>query len=158
MALANIVVIGGMIIYSVRARRKMLAGIEAAHLPPQAMAARLGISQRGHPASAGHSFTFNSCAAPPKPNLANRSKAWIAVGDYAIGLLVAFGGVAIGPISIGGLALGLLPFGGCALGLLSLGGMSIGLWSFGGLAIGWQALGGFALGWNGAMGGMAVAT
>ena len=40
-------------------------------------------------------------------------KAWIAAGDYAVGLLFAFGNVAIAPVSMGGLAIGLLSFGGC---------------------------------------------
>jgi hypothetical protein len=84
-------------------------------------------------------------------------KAWIAVGDCAIGLLFSFGGIAIAPISIGGLAIGLLPFGGCALGLLALGGTSLAVWSFGGLAIGWEAFGGCAVAWKAAVGGMAVA-
>src|SRR5262245_9201108 len=39
-------------------------------------------------------------------------KAWIAAGDFAYGLLFAFGGLAIAPVSIGGIAIGLIPFGG----------------------------------------------
>jgi len=84
-------------------------------------------------------------------------KAWIAAGDCAVGLLFAFGGIAVAPVSIGGCAVGLLPFGGLALGLLALGGFSIGIWSFGGLALGWQAFGGFAIAWNVAVGGCAIA-
>jgi RNA polymerase sigma factor (sigma-70 family) len=84
-------------------------------------------------------------------------KAWIAVGDCALGVLFSFGGIAIAPISIGGLAVGLVPFGGCALGLLALGGTSLAVWSFGGLAIGWEAFGGCAVAWKAAIGGMAVA-
>src|SRR5256885_12972539 len=48
-------------------------------------------------------------------------KAWIASGEYAVGLLFALGNLAIAPVSIGGLAIGLVSFGGCAVGLLSLG-------------------------------------
>ena len=84
-------------------------------------------------------------------------KAWIAVGDCAFGLLFAFGGFTIAPLSIGGFAIGLLPFGGCAFGLLALGGFSVGVWSFGGLALGWQALGGCAIAWSAAFGGAAIA-
>jgi hypothetical protein len=84
-------------------------------------------------------------------------KAWIAVGDCAIGVLFSFGGIAIAPVSIGGLAIGLFPFGGCALGMLALGGTSLGMWSFGGLAIGWEAFGGCAIAWKAAVGGVAVA-
>jgi RNA polymerase sigma factor (sigma-70 family) len=84
-------------------------------------------------------------------------KAWIAVGDCAVGVLFSFGGIAVAPISIGGLSIGLIPFGGCALGLLGLGGTSLAIWSFGGLAIGWEAFGGCAVAWKAAVGGMAVA-
>ncbi len=84
-------------------------------------------------------------------------KAWIASGEYAVGLLFAFGNLAIAPVSIGALPIGLLSFGGCAVGLLSLGGFSLGLWSFGALAFGWQVFGGCAIAWNAANGGIAVA-
>ena len=84
-------------------------------------------------------------------------KAWIAAGDHAVGVLFAFGSIAIAPVSIGGLALGLLPFGGCAVGLLALGGFSLGVWSFGGLALGWQVFGGCAIAWKAAVGGVAIA-
>ncbi len=84
-------------------------------------------------------------------------KAWIASGEYAVGLLFAFGNLAIAPVSIGALPIGLLSFGGCAVGLLSLGGFSLGIWSFGALAFGWQVFGGCAIAWNAANGGIAVA-
>jgi hypothetical protein len=84
-------------------------------------------------------------------------KAWIAASDYAVGLLFAFGSIAIAPVSIGGLAVGVLSFGGCAAGLLSLGGFSLGVWSFGALALGWQVFGGCAIAWNAANGGIAIA-
>jgi RNA polymerase sigma factor (sigma-70 family) len=64
-------------------------------------------------------------------------KAWIALGDCAVGGLFAFGGVAIAPISIGGWAIGLVPFGGCAMGFLALGGFAVGFWSFGSIGVGW---------------------
>lgn len=84
-------------------------------------------------------------------------EAWFAVGDIAYGLLFAFGGIAIAPVSIGGLAIGLTAWGGLALGALAAGGLAMGGWAFGGLALGWQAFGGCVLGWNAAMGGLAVA-
>jgi RNA polymerase sigma factor (sigma-70 family) len=84
-------------------------------------------------------------------------KAWFAAGDMAVGLVFAFGGLAVAPFSFGGCAIGFLPFGGFAFGPLALGGFALGIWSFGGLAIGWQSYGGFALAWNAAMGGLAVA-
>jgi len=84
-------------------------------------------------------------------------KAWIASGDFAIGLVIASGNFAIAPVSIGGMAIGLVSFGGCAVGLVSLGGLSLGLWSFGALAFGWRAFGACAIAWNGANGGIAIA-
>jgi RNA polymerase sigma factor (sigma-70 family) len=84
-------------------------------------------------------------------------KAWIALGDCAFGVLFAFGGFAVAPVSIGGCAIGLLPFGGMAMGLLAFGGISLGVWSFGGFALGWQAFGGCAMAWNASWGGVSVA-
>jgi len=84
-------------------------------------------------------------------------KAWIAVGDYAVGWLFAFGNLAIAPVSIGSFPIGLVSFGGCAFGLLSLGGVSLGIWSFGALTFGWQAFGGCAIAWQAANGGVALA-
>jgi hypothetical protein len=83
--------------------------------------------------------------------------AWIAVGNYAIGGLFAFGGMAIAPASIGFCAVGLLPLGGLAIGLLALGGFALGIWTYGGLAIGWQAFGCFAVAWNAAAGELSLA-
>jgi len=84
-------------------------------------------------------------------------RAWIAAGDCAMGVLVAFGGLAIAPVSIGGCAVGLFSFGGLSIGALALGGFGFGIWSFGGLALGWQCFGGCAIGWNAAWGGFAIA-
>jgi RNA polymerase sigma factor (sigma-70 family) len=84
-------------------------------------------------------------------------KAWIAAGDSAIGVIFAFGAVAIAPISFGGIAVGLLPLGGFAIGPVALGGFSLAVWSFGGFAVGWQAVGGCAIAWNAAVGGAALA-
>lgn len=84
-------------------------------------------------------------------------KAWIAAGDAAIGVIFAFGAVAIAPISFGGFAIGLLTLGGFAVGLVPFGGFSFGPWALGGMAVGWQAFGGCAVGWSAAEGGVAVA-
>jgi len=84
-------------------------------------------------------------------------KAWIAISNFAVGGLVAFGGVAVAPFSIGGLAIGLLPIGGFTLGLVVLGGIGLGVWAHGGLIFGWQALGGCAIAWDAAVGGVAWA-
>jgi RNA polymerase sigma factor (sigma-70 family) len=95
---------------------------------------------------------FNRSAAGRGP-----VKAWIAAGDFAFGVLFAFGGLAVAPFSIGGIAIGLMPFGGVALGLFAVGGFALGGWVFGGFALGWQAFGGCAVAWNAAMGELAIA-
>ena len=84
-------------------------------------------------------------------------KAWVAMANYAIGGLLAFGGVAIAPIGIGFCGIGLLPFAGIAIGLVPLGGIALGGWTYGGLAIGWQSMGCFAFAWNTAAGSIAIA-
>ncbi len=89
--------------------------------------------------------------------MAPPTTAWIAIGDFAIGGLFAWGGLSIAPVCVGGCAIGLIPIGGLTLGAVSLGGCSIGIYSIGGLAIGWQALGGCAIAWSGAAGAIAIA-
>lgn len=84
-------------------------------------------------------------------------RAWIAAGGCAQGVLFAFGGLAIAPVSCGGCAVGLFSFGGLSIGMLALGGMGLGIWTFAGLAFGWQGFGGCAIAWNAAWGGYAVA-
>jgi len=86
-------------------------------------------------------------------------KAWIAVGNTALGGLFAFGGLAIAPLSLGGLSIGLLSFGGLAAGVVALGGVALGAWPlFGGLLVGWQAFGGcFTIAWSAAVGDFALA-
>jgi len=85
--------------------------------------------------------------------------AWIAVGNSALGVLFAFGAMAIAPLSVGGLSIGFLSFGGLSIGVFALGGIAVGVWAlFGGLIVGWQAFGGcLAIGWNAAVGDFAVA-
>ena len=93
-------------------------------------------------------------------NLVERQKpvkAWIAIGDMAVGLVFAFGGIAVAPICVGGLAIGLFSWAGFAIGGMAWGGLAIGVWALGGLALGWQAFGSCAIAWNAAMGGAAVA-
>jgi len=83
--------------------------------------------------------------------------AWIAVGNFAVGGLFAFGGIAVAPFSVGLCAVGVLPFGAIALGLFVFGGFALGAWTFGVLAIGWQASGCCAIAWNAAVGGISLA-
>jgi RNA polymerase sigma factor (sigma-70 family) len=84
-------------------------------------------------------------------------KAWIALGDRAIGVVFAFGAWAMAPVCMGGLAVGGLTFGGFSLGVVVYAGFGMGLWAMGGLVLGLSAIGGCALGWKAALGGIAVA-
>ncbi len=82
---------------------------------------------------------------------------WIVMGNFAIGGLFAFGGVAAAPFSIGALTFGLVAFGGFAFGFAALGGLAFGLFALGGIIFGWQAIGGCAIGWQSAVGNLAFA-
>ena len=84
-------------------------------------------------------------------------KAWIACGNLAHGILFAYGGVAVGAVSMGGVAVGGVAIGGCAVGLLAFGGVGLGFFATGGLAVGYLACGGAAIAWQAACGGAAVA-
>ncbi len=84
-------------------------------------------------------------------------KAWFAMANYAVGGLLAFGGIAIAPIGIGFCGIGLMPFAGIAIGLIPMGGIALGVWCYGALAIGWQSSGCFAIAWNVAAGNIALA-
>ncbi|MDB6123002.1 MAG: polymerase sigma factor [Pedosphaera sp.] len=82
-------------------------------------------------------------------------KAWIAVSDAcSFGVLFAYGGLAIAPISFGACAIGLFSCGAMTVGGLALGGFAFGIWALGPFAVGWQAFGGgCAIAWNAAWGG-----
>jgi RNA polymerase sigma factor (sigma-70 family) len=153
LAAAYLIATVALSLWSIRARRKLFSematsGSVVAEAPP-VWEYRSKLTLLGLPFI---HVRIGGIAARLKP-----VKAWIAVGDYAIGVLFAFGGIAIAPLSLGGFAIGLLPFGGCAVGVLAVGGFSFGAWSFGGLALGWQALGGCAIAWSAAYGGAAIA-
>jgi RNA polymerase sigma factor (sigma-70 family) len=80
---------------------------------------------------------------------------WIAGGDYAYGMLFAWGGVAIAPISVGIISVGLISVGAVGIGLFGLGTIGIGVIGFGASAIGYKAYATFsALGWNSAFSGI----
>lgn len=85
------------------------------------------------------------------------AKGWIAIGDFAYGVLFASGNIAVGGIAIGAVSFGLFSFGGMAIGGLALGGCALGWATVGGVAAGWLVYGGIALGWQAAVGGLAVA-
>ncbi|HEY1791227.1 MAG TPA: sigma-70 family RNA polymerase sigma factor [Verrucomicrobiae bacterium] len=85
-------------------------------------------------------------------------KAWIALGSsHAVGVIFAWGGLAIAPISLGGVAIGFVSLGAIAIGVFPVGAVALGIWAYGGLAAGWQALCGCGLAWNAATGGIVAA-
>jgi RNA polymerase sigma factor (sigma-70 family) len=78
--------------------------------------------------------------------------AWIAITDtFAVGVLFAYGGWAIAPVSVGAFAVGLFSFGAFAVGAIAVGGFGFGIWALAPLAVGWQAFGGeCAIAWDAA--------
>jgi RNA polymerase sigma factor (sigma-70 family) len=84
-------------------------------------------------------------------------RAWIAVGDRAIGGLFALGGITLAPISVGSVAFGGIAVGTVSIGLMPMAAVAIGLYALGSAALGWFAVGGFAVGAHAAAGGLAVA-
>jgi hypothetical protein len=96
------------------------------------------------------------CVAEPSGKGFGRKHAlgWIAMGDTAVGALVAVGGGAMGTLAIGGASVGVLSIGGASLGVLALGGCAIGYWALGGAALALHAaLGGLAVAGDYAIGG-----
>jgi hypothetical protein len=80
--------------------------------------------------------------------------AWFAGGDRAYGLVAAWGGCAIAPISIGAISIGLFAVGNLSIGVLSIGTLGVGLYVIGCASIGINAFGWLsALGWETAQGG-----
>ena len=78
---------------------------------------------------------------------------WIAAGDVAFGLLFAWGGFAVAPISVGIVSLGVLTVGAVGFGMYAMGTIGIGVIAMGACAIGYQAYGSLsALGWKSAVG------
>jgi RNA polymerase sigma factor (sigma-70 family) len=76
---------------------------------------------------------------------------WFAGGSKAYGLLFAWGGLAIAPISVGIVSVGVISIGAVGFGLIAIGTVAIGIIGFGASAIGYKAYGSFsALGWESA--------
>ncbi|BFT32346.1 sigma-70 family RNA polymerase sigma factor [Alteromonas sp. D210916BOD_24] len=76
---------------------------------------------------------------------------WIAGGSYAYGLLFAWGGFAVAPISVGIVSIGVVTVGAVGFGLLSLGTVAIGLIGFGASAVAYKAYASLSsLGWESA--------
>jgi MFS family permease len=79
---------------------------------------------------------------------------WIAIGDRAIGLLFAWGGLSVGFCSVGALSFGVFSFGGVGFGIMVAGAVCVGWWAMGAIAIGVHALASFsATAWETAQGG-----
>lgn len=84
---------------------------------------------------------------------------WMAGGDRAYGLLFAWGGLAIAPISVGIVSVGLISIGALGFGLLVAGTVAVGALGFGASAVAYKAYGSMtALGWESAFsGGFSIA-
>ncbi|GFD86147.1 DNA-directed RNA polymerase sigma-70 factor [Alteromonas sp. KUL150] len=84
---------------------------------------------------------------------------WVAGGNYAYGLLFAWGGIAVAPISVGIFSVGFVTVGAVGLGMLSAGTVAIGLFAFGASAAGYKAYSSLSsLGWESAFsGGFSIA-
>ena len=84
---------------------------------------------------------------------------WIAGGSHAYGLLFAWGGVAVAPISVGIVAMGVITVGAVGFGIISTGTIAIGLLAFGASAVGYKAYASLsATGWESAFsGGLSLA-
>jgi len=84
---------------------------------------------------------------------------WFAGGDRAYGLLVAWGGYAVAPVSVGAVAIGFFAVGSLSVGVISLGTVGVGLIGVGCMSVGVKVYGWLsALGWNtAASGGFAMA-
>jgi RNA polymerase sigma factor (sigma-70 family) len=79
---------------------------------------------------------------------------WIAGGDRAYGLLVAWGGYSVAPFSVGSVAVGLVAIGNFSVGLFSFGTVALGGLALGCASIGYEAYAWLsALGWDTAQGG-----
>lgn len=84
---------------------------------------------------------------------------WIAGGDRAFGLLFAWGGWAVAPVSVGAVAVGVVSVGAVSVGVIGLGTFAAGALAIGCVAIGVKAFAWLsALGWETAQsGGFALA-
>lgn len=64
---------------------------------------------------------------------------WVAGGTHAYGLLFAWGGVAIAPISVGIISVGVITVGAVGVGIFGMGTVAFGVIAFGASAIGYKA-------------------
>ncbi|MDO6746710.1 RNA polymerase sigma factor [Gilvimarinus sp. 1_MG-2023] len=84
---------------------------------------------------------------------------WVAGGDRAYGLVFAWGGWAVAPVSVGIVSLGFISIGALGIGVLSLGAVAIGVLGLGAAAVAYKAYASLsALGWQSALsGGFSIA-
>ncbi len=76
---------------------------------------------------------------------------WIAFGEKAYGLLFAWGGFTVAPISVGVFSVGIIGIGAVGVGFAGIGCVGIGLLAMGASAIGYKAYGSLsATGWENA--------
>lgn len=76
---------------------------------------------------------------------------WVAGGSHAYGLLVAWGGIAVAPISVGIISFGIFTVGTVGVGLLATGAVAVGVVAFGASAFAYKAYASMtALGWESA--------
>lgn len=76
---------------------------------------------------------------------------WIAAGDWAYGLLFAWGGFAVAPISVGIVSCGILSVGAVGFGIIGMGTIGIGVLAIGVSSIGYKAYSTLsAMGWESA--------
>lgn len=76
---------------------------------------------------------------------------WVAGGSHAYGLLFAWGGIAVAPISVGIVSLGIFTVGTVGVGLFATGAVAVGLVAFGASAFAYKAYASMtALGWESA--------
>jgi hypothetical protein len=79
------------------------------------------------------------------------ARGWIAVGHAAYGLLFAWGGYAVAPVSVGIVSVGVISIGALGFGLVGLGAIAFGWLAIGASAVGYKAYGSLsALGWESA--------
>ena len=76
---------------------------------------------------------------------------WIAAGHKAYGLLFAWGGIAVAPVSVGIISGGIVTVGAVGFGLIGMGTVGIGVLGIGAVAIGYKAYASASsLGWESA--------
>jgi len=82
---------------------------------------------------------------------------WIAIGDTAIGILFAWGGLSVGFCAVGALSVGVVSFGAIGLGVAAAGAICVGWWAMGAISFGVHALASMsATAWETAQGGFFV--